>query len=282
MHPLPAREAELLAHLRLLSPRGILLAFSGGVDSTLLLAALARLHAEAPFPVLAVTFTSPLHPPEETQEAAALAARFRLPHRILAVDPLSLPTLSTNPPNRCYLCKRALFARLRALAEECGLSHILEGTHAGDTTAWRPGRQALQELAILSPLATLGFDKAAIRALAAQWGLPTARKPSAPCLATRFPYGTPLTPEGLRRVAQAERLLRQSLPPETPCRLRDHGSLARIEVPPAHFPTLLAAAETLHPALRALGYAFITLDLAGFRSGSYDAPPRQPESPSCE
>ena len=270
--------AALLAALRPLARRGLLLAYSGGVDSALLLAALARLRAEGPCSALAVTFTSPLHVPAEGREAAALAAQLGVPHRLLACDVLANEAVASNPPDRCYACKHALFSQLRALAEAEGLGVLLEGSHAGDAAAWRPGRRALAELGVRSPLAELGFTKAAIRALARAWGLPVVDKPSAPCLATRFPYGTRLTPGGLARVAAAEAALSRRCPHLAPLRVRDHFPLARIEVAPEAFAALLACREALVADLRALGYAFVTLDLAGFRSGSFDPPPAPPLS----
>lgn len=261
---------RLLSVLRGSVGGGVLVALSGGVDSAVVLAALARLQREQPFKLLAVTVVTPFHLVREGQEAAEVARQLGVPHRLLHIDILQNAAVVANPPDRCYHCKRALFAQLLALAEAEGLSTVMEGTHAGDSAAWRPGRKALAELGICSPLAEAGLTKPEIRALAAAWGLSVAQKPSAPCLATRFPYGTAITAEGLERVGLCEALLRRLLPGVCELRLRDHLPIARLEVPPEAFQTVLAHREELLRLGQAAGYEFVTLDLAGFRSGSFD------------
>ena len=249
---------------------GVLVALSGGVDSAVVLAALARLQREQPFKLLAVTVVTPFHLVREGAEAAEVARQLGVVHRFVHIDTLQNAAVVANPPDRCYHCKRALFSQLLALAEAEGLSTVMEGTHAGDSTAWRPGRKALAELGVRSPLAEAGLTKPEIRALAAAWGLSVAQKPSAPCLATRFPYGTAITAEGLERVGLCEALLRRLLPGVRELRLRDHLPIARLEVPPEAFQTVLAHREELLRLGQAAGYSFVTLDLAGFRSGSFD------------
>ena len=261
---------RLLTVLRGSVGGGVLVALSGGVDSAVVLAALARLQREQPFKLLAVTAVTLFHLVREGQEAAAVARQLGVLHRLVHIDTLQNAAVVANPPDRCYHCKRALFGQLLALAEAEGLSTVMEGTHAGDSTAWRPGRKALAELGICSPLAEAGLTKPEIRALAAAWGLSVAQKPSAPCLATRFPYGTAITAEGLERVGLCEAILRRLLPGVRELRLRDHLPIARLEVPPEAFQTVLAHREELLRLGQAAGYEFVTLDLAGFRSGSFD------------
>ena len=256
--------------LRPLCPGGIALAFSGGVDSTLLLAVLSRLRRETPFPLLALTACSDLLGEEEAPAAAALAARYGVPHEILRCKVLEIPGVRNNDPLRCYFCKKALFSSLFRRAGEMGLRSVLEGSHADDLKSYRPGRKALRELGAVSPLLQAGFTKEDIRALARELELPVSEKPAAPCLATRFDYGTLLTPEKLKQAGAGEAVLREFLPANASFRLRVHGELARIEAEPRCFGKLLEAREPIVKKLTGLGFRRVTLDLAGFRSGSFD------------
>jgi uncharacterized protein len=242
-------------------------AFSGGVDSTLLLAeALDVLGKEN---VLAVTLTGSLFPPEEVHETNALAERLGADHAVLAQHPLEVPGLADNPPDRCYVCKRALFRSVLALAEERGLAEVLDGSNADDAKAHRPGKRALKELGVVSPLMEAGLRKADVRALSRRLDLPTADRPSSPCLATRFPYGQPITEAALERVAAAERRLHHL--GYDVCRVRDHGDVARIEVPPEQVKRIVSRHHGQIVAdLKALGYAYVTVDLEGYRSGAMD------------
>ena len=265
---LAALEQLLLAYGR------VAIGFSGGVDSSFLAAVCARI---MPASTLLVHLTTPLiGTPEQTSFERSVdrqtneGPHFKLPVLNLSVDQLQLPQVACNDANRCYHCKRALFGQLLTLAEAEGLSTVMEGTHAGDSTEWRPGRRALAELGIVSPLAEAGLTKPEIRALAAAWALSVAQKPSAPCLATRFPYGTAITAEGLERVGIAEALLRRMLPGVRELRVRDHLPIARLEVPLESLQTVLDCRESVLERLRSVGYTFVTLDLAGFRSGSFD------------
>lgn len=268
-------EAALLAWAERVLPAGVVVAFSGGVDSAVLLAALARARGECTAPLWAVTFVSPLHRPQEVVEAEAQARQLGVPFRKLAVDPLADAALVQNPPERCYLCKRRLFEHLRDFACVAGCAWVVDGTHRDDFGTWRPGLRALRELGIASPLAELKLGKGDVRAVAAAWGLSVAQRPSAPCLATRFPYGTRLTREGLVRVAAGEEAVAALLPGVAPLRLRVHDDLARIEVPLADFLRVLSVREALVQRLREVGFRHVTLDLAGFRSGSFDEAGRQ-------
>ncbi len=262
-------ETLLVALRPLRAGGGVAVAFSGGSDSAALLAALAHLRrSEGGFPLVALTADSPLQTRAEVAAAGRLAAALGVPWRAVPFAPLGLPEVAANAPGRCLACKRALFRALRAAAPAAAL---LDGTNAEDLTRHRPGLAARAEAGVRSPLAECGLAKADCRALAAALGVPmNLLAPPAPCLATRFSYGTALTPAALDRVARAEALLRGLLPEIQGMRLRDHGDVARVEIPPAAFPRLLACRETLIAGLRPLGYRHVTLDLAGFRSGSFD------------
>ncbi len=256
---------KLNARLEQLLPAGVLLAYSGGADSSLLLGAAVRL----PGRLLAVTFSTPLQARNELREAAAFAAACGAAFRSETVDVLRLrPELRNNPRERCYLCKHALFSALRRLADARSLRYIVDGTNADDLGVFRPGRAALAELGVKSPLAELGISKARVRELAAALGIPAAGRPASPCLATRLPYGAKVTPELLERIEKGEALLRGSGFPVV--RLRIHGAVARIEIPPADFSRFLDRKEEFLPRLEKLGFHYCTLDLKGFRSGSMD------------
>ena len=261
---------ELKRNLRLLAPHGIALAFSGGVDSTFLLSVLKELHDETPFPLLALTMHTVFQPDDETEAAKRQAAEFGVEAEVFTCDPLALPEVRSNPPDRCFWCKRKIFRTFLDVCRARRIAHLLDGTNADDGHAYRPGRRALKEFGVLSPLASLGFTKQEIRELSAERGLPTATKPSMPCLATRFEYGAELTPERIAQVGRGEAFLRTLLPETADLRLRVQGKNARIEVPAAAFELMLknraAIAETLH----GLGFEFVTLDLEGYRSGCYD------------
>ena len=251
---------------------GVALAFSGGVDSTLLLHALLRLRAEGLVPdLLAYYFQSKLQPAADAAEVAQIASAMEAPLEVISIDPLAdLPNLRSNPVDRCYHCKRLLFSKLIERARAHGLYCIMDGTNADDLKVYRPGLQALRELGVVSPLAEAGMSKADVRLLAAEWGLSCATKPSSPCLATRFEYGSELTEEGLRRVEHGEDTLRR-LFPGAALRLRVHGDLARVELPKSELNRAVDLADSISSALHALGFTYITLDLEGMRSGSMDA-----------
>ena len=261
---------DLENHLRPFTPEGIAVAFSGGVDSALLLAVLARMRQQSDFPLQAWYACSDFQPESEKQQAAAMAAQLGVKLTILPFDPLALPSVQNNPPDRCYHCKYALFAALHHAAQAAGLPHLMDGSHYDDESAYRPGRRALREWGVHSPLAVLGIGKTTIRQWSAELGLSCAGKPAAPCLATRFPYGTRLEPALLRRVEAGENAIRQCLPDLSDFRLRCHGDLARIEAAPDALPLLLARRNELTGLLKSLGFAFVTLDLEGFRSGCFD------------
>src|SRR6185295_6596895 len=197
------------------------------------------------------------------EQAAGFGARIE----IVATGELSNPSFSSNPSDRCYHCKAELYRQLGLLAER-ERAVVVDGTIADDLSDWRPGRRAAEERGVRSPLADLGLNKSEVRAIAAHYGLSSSAKAASPCLASRIPYGTEITMENLSMVERAEELLLSLGLAEL--RVRHHGDLARIEVPPAEFARLLepATRERLVDGLKRLGYRYITLDLQGFRSGS--------------
>ncbi len=251
---------------------GVALAFSGGVDSSLLLHALLRLHAEGLVAkVVAFYFRSSFQPPAEVSRVLQSAEAMGASLVVIDTQPLrELPELRNNPVDRCYICKHHLFSTLAQRAAELNLPCIMDGTNADDLGQFRPGLRALRELGVVSPLAEVGLRKADVRALAREWGLSCASLPGAPCLATRFEYGTELSEDILARVAEGERILHEFFP-DVSLRLRVHGSnLVRIELPASQWSHALSLAASLSDALRNLGFTYITLDLQGFRSGSMD------------
>lgn len=258
----------LQARMRELVSEDICLAFSGGVDSSLLLKAAADAAAETGKKVYAVTFDSRLHPSCDLRIARQVAGELGGIHQVMEVDELEQEEIRMNPVNRCYLCKRHLFMTLKKLAGEKGVRRILDGTNEDDMHVYRPGIRALKELGIISPLAELHITKEAVKGMASEYGISVASRPSTPCMATRLPYNTRIDYDVLDRIAQGEAYLRDALPGNV--RLRLHGGIARLEVDNEAFARLLDRRADVVRRLKGLGFTYVTLDLEGFRSGSMD------------
>lgn len=240
--------------------------FSGGVDSTLLLR--LAIDALGPGNVLAVVADTPTLPRREYEAARLLAASFGATCLTIHPGELDDPDFLANAPDRCYFCKHHLFEEIARVAAERGFARVLDGNNADDAGDYRPGRRAAQELGVQSPLMEAGLTKAEIRVLSRQLGLPTADKPAMACLASRIPYGTPVTTAALAQVERAESFLRDA--GFTVCRVRHHGDVARIELAPEELPRACAAPMREHLArgIQAAGYRYAALDLLGYRMGS--------------
>ena len=245
---------------------GVAVAFSGGVDSTLLL---DIAHDVLGKQAVAFTVRSAFCPGAEMSEAARFCRERGIEHVVLDFDPLSDARIAENHPDRCYTCKRALFSLMGEMAAKRGLT-LVEGTNVDDLGDYRPGLKALSELGIASPLLDAGMGKGDIRELSRRRGLPTAEKPSAACLASRIPYGTTITPKALAMIDAAESLLREHGLSNLRVRMHgdESGAIARIEVPAGEIAHVAGNAGAIAGALRQVGFAYVTLDLEGYRTGS--------------
>lgn len=267
------KKARLLALMEEYGRQDVCLAFSGGVDSSLLLKLAADSAAAHGTTVYAVTFDSRLHPACDLENAKKVAAELGGVHVVVTVDELEMEEIRSNPPDRCYLCKKQLFGKLLEFAAEKQISLTMEGTNEDDLHAYRPGIRAVRELGVKSPLAEAGLTKAEVKALAAEYGISAASRPSTPCMATRLPYGAELSYEVLKQIEEGEAVLRELIGGNV--RLRLHGDVARIETDGENLEKAVALRSQLISRLKALGFVYITLDLEGFRSGSMDVHIRQ-------
>lgn len=259
---------RLKSRLSTLVPSGLCVAFSGGVDSSLLLKAACDATKESGGKVCAVTFLTRLHPHGEMEEARRIALEIGADHDVIEVNEFSDREIMKNPVDRCYRCKGLLFRTLRDYAQQKHFGALADGTNSDDLRQYRPGIWALQELGVASPLAECGLTKADIRRLSAALGLRTAEKPPAPCLATRIPYDTPLDLDVLQNIEAGETFLKELGYPVV--RIRLHGDVARIEIQKEKLNGILRDTDRIVGRLKELGFPYVTLDLEGFRSGSMD------------
>ncbi|OOB78413.1 MAG: TIGR00268 family protein [Epulopiscium sp. Nuni2H_MBin001] len=255
---------QLESYIKSLAKEGLCVAFSGGVDSSLLL----KIACQSGETVHAVTFNTKLHPKADLEVASKIANEVGAVHKVICIDELEIEEIIDNPPERCYHCKRHLFANLIQYAADNNLKYIIDGTNYNDLSEYRPGLKALEELGIISPLAKLQITKEQIRSHAKTLGLSVHNRPSAPCLATRLPYYTKLDMEILNNIDKAEEKLKDY--GFATNRVRLHQNIARIEVPKSDLQSLLAQHEKIVIDFKKLGFAYITMDMQGFRSGSMD------------
>jgi uncharacterized protein len=241
----------------------VLVAFSGGVDSTLLLKVAHDTLGER---AIAATADSETYPREELSEARELAERIGCTHIVVRTDELRDTAYAANSPDRCYHCKKVLFTELEPIARRHGLRAIVYGAMADDIGTHRPGHRAAAEFDVRSPLIEAGLGKAEIRALAQRLGLPNWNKPSFACLSSRIAYGEQVTADKLRALDEAERFIRGL--GLNQFRVRHHDTIARLEVLPGDLPIVIEQRERIVARLKELGYVYVTLDLQGFRSGS--------------
>jgi len=245
-----------------------ILAYSGGVDSSVLLRAASEVLGPN---IIAVTAISETYPPAELEPAKRFAASLGVHHRILATEELVRDAFSRNAPDRCYHCKQELFGKLRQVADAEGITYILDGSNIDDLRDYRPGRKAAGEFSVRSPLAEAGLAKQEVRDLARRMNLPMWDKPSLACLSSRIPYGTLITRELLRNIQAAEDIIRSLGIRQV--RVRHHGDTVRIEVEQEDLVRLVAGdvRQRIVDAFKALGYVYISLDLEGYRTGSMNA-----------
>ncbi|MEJ7870843.1 MAG: ATP-dependent sacrificial sulfur transferase LarE [Rubrobacteraceae bacterium] len=266
-------EKRLAELEEIIAPRGsALVAFSGGVDSSLALAVAAR--ALPKERVLAVTSNNETYLPSELEGAEALALSLGVEHLVVNTRELDDPNYASNPTNRCYFCKSTLYSDLARISSEKGYACVVDGANKDDEGDYRPGRKAARELGVISPLSLSGVSKLEVRELARYLGLRSWDKPALACLSSRFPYGQEITPEKLAQVAQAEEFLRSRGYAQV--RVRHHGEIARLEVGAEEMERAFAERQEISAELKDAGFLYITLDLTGYTSGSLNAALKRP------
>ncbi len=258
---------ELNLFFEKLCSKDIIVAFSGGVDSTLVLKLALEASKKYQTKVYALTIQTSLHPMNELSESKKLAKDLGVTeHLVLTVNELTNSKILTNSIDRCYQCKKFIFTKALDFAQNLNIRTIVDGTNEDDMHLYRPGIKALNELGIISPLALTHTTKQEVRAVASHYGLSVASKPSAPCLATRFPYDTNISIDDLKKVGLAEEYLKKLGFNDLIVRI--HGNIARIEVPIDAFSSVLEKREEIITILKNIGYTYVTLDLGGIKSGS--------------
>lgn len=266
---LAAAQERLTQILRPWQGQKLALAFSGGTDSSLLLALLQRQCQQHGGEITAIMASTTLQPKQEITEAQDFCQQLGVPMQLIRVD--ELPLIKNNPVQRCYLCKKALMSALLDYSHTIDCTQLFDGTNADDLKQFRPGLKALQELQVVSPLSKANITKAQVRALLQELGLKVAHKPSSPCLATRFPYGTPLKVEQLQAIGQAEEQLHALGFYNVRLRAHPQEKLLRLEVDPQTFLLVVKQRKEILEIMQTInGYQFFSLDLEGFRSGSLD------------
>lgn len=247
---------------------GICVAFSGGVDSSVILKVACEVGEKRKVPVYAVTFETQLHPKADLPIAREIAQEAHAIHHVIYVNELDNEKILMNPVDRCYHCKYYLFETLQEYCKTIGVKHILDGTNYDDLSQYRPGIQALKDLGIISPFVELGITKKEVREMATKLQLKVSNRPSSPCLATRLPYNTKIDFGVLEMVEEGEAYLSSIGFPIN--RIRVHQDIARIEIPKVDIPKMFLIHEEVVTALQKIGFTYITLDMEGFRSGSMD------------
>ncbi|MDD5473154.1 MAG: ATP-dependent sacrificial sulfur transferase LarE [Candidatus Methanoperedens sp.] len=259
-------EHKMQSILKALAEKGsVFVAFSGGVDSSVLSALAYRALGNN---AVAVTADSQTLAPGELECAKEVAKEIGIRHVVISYDELNEPEFAKNPVDRCYYCKKGLFRELKKLAAQYGLKSIVEGTNVSEMKAHRPGHRAVVEEGVNNPFVDFKVTKEEIREMARRLGLSVSDKPSMACLSSRFPYGQAITTEGLKRVGYAEDFLRKK--GFEVVRVRDHAGIARIEIVPDEMARFMEMREEVAVELKRLGFSYVTLDLMGFRSGSMD------------
>ncbi|KJS29086.1 MAG: hypothetical protein VR64_21670 [Desulfatitalea sp. BRH_c12] len=256
------KEAALYSCLHRFTRLGV--AFSGGVDSTVLLAAAFRVLGSR---VVALTAMSPIHPSGEKEASIEVASRMGVTHILFPSQEMDDPAFTANSPDRCYHCKTGLFSSMGLKAADSGITVLAHGANVDDLSDYRPGFRAAHELGVVAPLIEAGLNKADVRGLARRWGLENWNRPAMACLATRIPYGTPIQLHILKQIDRAEAFLREL--GVLHCRVRHYGNLARIETGPEQIALLIEPGlrERIVTQLRQMGYAHICLDLEGYAPG---------------